>query len=192
MWVKPWSSKQLSFLQNWLRCWLLKSLAAWSGGWLRFKTDWSSSRKWCLHCILRYKSAQPQSIAKGQTFRTVGKNVLHISQRTHTAVKGRNSWFSFSASLLKSKKPCISKAAAVLIENCRTFLRTNGKLGKCPHPDSQGCSSPGHSGAASPRETTGSNKRWHSRCMDTLHTRDCVQEHRSGLVGSEGTTFCNA
>lgn len=96
---------------------------------------------------------------------------LHISQTTHTAVKGRNIWFFSNCRAVKKQEATSPRQQQSLLKAVGPFFSTNGKADKCPCPNSQSCFSSGRSGALLPREATGSKQKMALQVQrHTLHS----------------------
>lgn len=107
MWVKRGCSEELPFLQTWSKSRFLKFWPA-CGGRARFKVDLFYFMKQQHDRVPRGTSAHPWALQWVGFPEQLARTVLHISQKTHTALKGRNSWFS-SNCLARKKQEAISQ-----------------------------------------------------------------------------------
>lgn len=97
--------------------------------------------------------------------------VLHISQTTHTAVKGRNIWFSFNCRAIKKQEATSPRQQQSLLKAVGPFFSTNGKADKCPCPNSQSCFHLVVLGRCCPEKLQTLSKRWHYRYRDIPYTQ---------------------
>lgn len=109
IWVERGASKQLPFLQAWPKS-LLSMFWAACGGRVRFKADLLSFMKPRPPRAPWGTSAGPRGLQMVRFPEPLARMVLQISQRTHTALKGRNSWFS-SNCLARRKQESLSPSA---------------------------------------------------------------------------------
>lgn len=113
IWVERGASKQLPFLQAWPKS-LLSMFWAACGGRVRFKADLLSFMKPRPPRAPWGTSAGPRGLQMVRFPEPLARMVLQISQRTHTALKGRNSWFS-SDCLARRKQESLSHMSDILL-----------------------------------------------------------------------------